>query len=343
MKTALITGCTGQDGSYMAEYLLGLGYEVFGTVRKHTHNGSQHYVKGVQYEYADLRDEISLETVIRKCHPDEIYNFAGQVFVPTSWEQPAETFDVNVGGLARILAIVLKVCPNCRVYQASSSEMYGNTLMKSRISGPTSLAENMLAALNENSPMRPVSPYAASKLAAHKLVSVYRQKGIYAVGGICFNHESPRRGVEMVTRKISRHVGAVKAGVKSTLRLGSLTTRRDWGFAGDYVKAMHLMLQKGIPQDYVIGTGVAHSVLDFLNASFGLKNGTLNDMPDVEAGCPEFVRQNELYTLIADASFAQRSLGWKPETSFEQLVRMMVTADYEYYKDKVCEPTLQQQ
>lgn len=253
VKRALITGINGQDGSYLAEFLLSLGlYEVHGTVRM-MHPGASNITSvlgQVRLHYADLRDVLSLEKVIRKVNPDEIYNLAGQVFVPTSWSQPAETFDVNVGGLARILAIVEKAAPEARVYQASSSEMYGNVYSDKP--------------LNERDRMRPVSPYGASKLAAHKLVDVYRQKGYYVASGILFNHESPRRGEEMVTRKIARHVARWAAGDRTDLKLGNLFAQRDWGFAGDYVKAMHLMLQQPYGDDYVIGTGIAHSVQTFL-------------------------------------------------------------------------------
>jgi len=326
MKTALITGALGQDGSYMAEHLLSLDYEVWGTIRvnpRDVEEAVNNYVKGVHYMYADMRDEVSLETVIRKCFPDEIYNFAGQVFVPTSWERPAETLDINTSGFARLLHVVERVYPESRVYQASSSEMYGNML-----------GSEGIVKLDELSTMRPVSPYGVSKYAAHKLAEVYREKGMYVVSGICFNHESPRRGDEMVTRKITKCFAKGKVFGKSTLRLGNVLAKRDWGFAGDYVKAMHLMLQKDIPEDFVIGTGKAYSVNDFVYyAAQAVGN---SDNIELQVNCPEFSRPNELFTLVADASRAWTVLGWKPKTSFEQLVNMMVEADIERYQRMRC-------
>ena len=331
MKKALVTGALGQDGSYMCEYLLDLGYEVWGAVRYEPHNNNQHahYVLGVNYRFADMRDKLSLETLIRTCHPDEIYNLAGQVFVPTSWTQPEATFDVNTNGLARILDIIEKVCPKARVYQASSSEMFGNVI--NLIFGKNEKQKN--ERLDENSPMNPVSPYGVSKLAAHRLVDVYRQKGLFVVSGICGNHESPRRGSEMVTRKITKYIAAVKGGKEvSKLRLGNPYSRRDWGFAGDYVKAMHLMLQQSKPEDFVIGTGEAHSVEEFVEAA----KEVLDVKCKVEYHAPEFTRANELYCLVMDYSKAKSVLGWKPETSFRDLVHMMVTEDYKHTQELVC-------
>jgi len=318
---ALITGALGQDGSYLSEFLLKQGYEVWGLVR-----GSaplhDNVVKNVVYVYGDMRDELSLEQVIRKLQPDEIYNLAGQVFVPTSWDNPAETFDVNVGGLARILHVVERACKNAKVYQASSSEMYGN------------VRSEYLIALNEKSAMNPVSPYATSKYAAHKLVDVYRKKGFFVVSGILFNHESPRRGQEMVTRKITRQIGAWMAGEKGQLRLGNCDAKRDWGFAGDYVVAMYRMLQLPEPEDFVIGTGKAHSVDDFVRTAIEASDLRLDDsIIDVQVNCPEFARQNELWTLVANYSNAESKLKWHPEYSFEELVAMMVKSDAAYYKE----------
>jgi GDPmannose 4,6-dehydratase len=339
MKKALVTGALGQDGSYMCEYLLSLGYEVWGTVRYEAKNKREHenYVLGVNYRFADMRDKLSLETLIRQCHPDEIYNFAGQVFVPTSWTQPEETFDVNTNGLARILSIVEKVCPSCKIYQASSSEMYGNIIMKPRSLG-LSTSSLPFAHLTENSPMHPVSPYGVSKFAAHKLVDVYRNKGLYIVSGIAFNHESPRRGSEMVTRKITKYMAEVKDGKNevSTLRLGNPDAKRDWGFAGDFVKAMHKSLQQEISEDYVIGTGEVHSVREFVNAAIGCTDIKFN-FGDIQYNCIEFNRPNELYCLIADYSKAKQQLGWQPETSFHDLVKMMVDADYKRYQNILVE------
>jgi|ERR1039458_2462170 GDPmannose 4,6-dehydratase len=332
---ALITGCLGQDGSYLAEHLLSLGYEVWGTVRRirpgitptlFDADDSGNWVAGVDYYYADMTDIVSVDKVIRKCWPDEIYNLAGQVFVPTSWNYPAETFDVNTGGLARIMKVLEETKCKAKVYQASTSEMFGNQL--------TYLMEKGIVSLNEKSIMHPVSPYGVSKLAAHKLVDVYRQKGMYIVSGILGNHESPRRGEEMVTRKITKHVakwrretsGAFGIGC-ATLKLGNLQSKRDWGFAGDYVKAMHLMLQQEQPDDYVIGTGEAHSVQEFLEAALEAAQLDLFSWPEHVEIDPAFSRSEELHTLVLDASKAKRILGWKSETTFKQLVTMMVNSD----------------
>lgn len=319
---ALITGILGQDGSYLAEYLLELGYEVHGVTRTNPELSTNLQMparKFVKFHYADLRDEVSLQTVFRRVLPREIYNLGGQVFVPTSWESPAETFDINVGGLVRILKLVEKICPLARVYQASSSEMYGNVLVDGE------------SKLDESHKMAPVSPYGASKYAAHKLVDVYRTgKEMFVVSGILFNHESPRRGSEMVTRKITKHVAqwAVNSKEKTPLVLGNLQARRDWGFAGDYVKAMHAMLQREKPEDFVVGMGRSHSVEDFLRSALeaaGLNYEEYRSLVQINKAW--FGRANELKTLIADATKARNELNWWPEISFEKLVSMMVEAD----------------
>ena len=250
MKSAIITGISGQDGSYLAEHLLAQGYQVWGLVRRDP--ASMRWLEPVKHRieivYGDLRDEESLRVAFQKAWPDEVYNLAGQVFVPTSWECPAETFDINVGGFLRLLRIIEQTKPNTRIYQASSSETMGN----------------WDGLCDEQTPHRPTSPYGISKMAAHRLAEAYRQRGIYAVGGILFNHESPRRGPEMVTRKITRSAAQWLIGNRAKVQLGNLQARRDWGFAGDYVVGMHLMLQQAHPKDYVLGTGVSHSVSDFL-------------------------------------------------------------------------------
>jgi GDPmannose 4,6-dehydratase len=326
MKKALITGISGQDGSYLAEYLLSLGYQVFGLVRREPNTmrwlGP---IRGrVELLYGDMRDTQSLEVAFYKAWPDEIYNLAGQVFVPTSWECPAETFDVNVGGFARLLRIAERQKPDTRVYQASSSEIYGN-------------ADGLCS---EKTPFRPTSPYGTSKMAAHRLAEVYRARGLYVVGGILFNHESPRRGPEMVTRKITRMAAAWARGERVKLQLGNLQARRDWGFAGDYVKAMHAMLQVPTASDYVIGTGQSHSVAEFvtqvlieLNGLVGNGSGqvSLEDYVEVD---PRLLRTGEIHDLRADASRAREELGWKPEVDFGSLVRMMVEADVAAASDK---------
>lgn len=319
MKKALITGISGQDGSYLAEYLLGLGYEVYGLVRRDPASMRwREPIRGqIELLYGDLRDAESLAVAFQKAWPDEVYNLAAQVFVPTSWECPAETFDINVGGLARLLQIVERQKRDTRVYQASSSEMYGN------VDG----------FCNEGTPFNPTSPYGTSKMAAHRLVDVYRRRGLFVVGGILFNHESPRRGPEMVTRKITRAAAAWACGDGAKLKLGNLQAKRDWGFAGDYVKAMHAMLQQPAPKDFVIGTGQSHSVAEFLaqvlaelngHLGGGLAAGAIEDYVEVD---PQLLRTGEIHDLRADATLARKELGWRPQVDFQGLVKMMVQAD----------------
>lgn len=326
MKTALITGALGQDGSYLTEHLLSLGYKVFGTVRRPPQSAQTPermswaqavMAKGVEFIYCDVRDEISVHEAVRKAWPDEIYNLAGQVYVPLSWTKPAETFDINVGGLARILDVVEKVKQDIRVYQASSSEMMGN----------------QPSVCTERTELRPESPYGVSKVAAHKLVGLYRDRELYVAAGILFNHESPRRGHEMVTRKIARYVAGWKAGQKRILFLGNMEARRDWGFAGDYVKAMQLMLQAEMADDYVIGTGVSTSVAEFL--ALCLKEAELEEGYYLEkyvASDQRLVRKNEIFNMRADYSHAKATLGWKPKTTLTELVSMMVKAEYDKIK-----------
>ncbi len=324
---ALITGCFGQDGSYLAEHLLSLNYEVFGLVRFSPVHKHVNYIEGVRYLYGDMKDSLSIATAIRKADPDEIYNLAGQVFVPSSWNYPAETFDINVGGLARILDCLEKmgIEDTVKVYQASSSEMFGNVIFKPRSLGISTLLMETPHSLNEEVPMHPFSPYAVSKYAAHKLAHAYRLRGFYVVSGILFNHESPRRGSEMLTRKVTKHIALWMNGDTHVLRLGSRDSKRDWGFAGDYVKAMHLMMQQTESNDYVIGTGEGHSVEEFV--TLAIKIAGLDAERVVLYDCPEFSRPNELMTLVADYSKAKEKLGWKPEHSFEDLVTMMVESD----------------
>jgi len=319
MKKALITGISGQDGSYLAEYLLELGYQVYGLVRREsgTMRWLTHIEDRIELLYADMRDTASLEVAFAKASPDEVYNLAGQVFVPTSWQMPAETFDINVGGLARLLNIIERQKPDTRIYQASSSEMYGN----------------LNGLRNEQTALTPTSPYGVSKTAAHKLCEVYRARGIFAVGGILFNHESPRRGPEMVTRKITLGAADWAQGKKNKLKLGNMQARRDWGFAGDYVRAMHAMLQQEKPNDYVIATGESHSVyefvvevlhsLDLLPAGSNVAD-VVNEYVEVD---PKLFRTGEIHDLRGDASLARRALNWQPEVDFKGLVRMMVEAD----------------
>ena len=319
MKSALITGISGQDGSYLAEYLLGLGYQVYGLVRRDPRSMRwlETIRRRVEIVYGDLRDTEALAVAFYKAWPDEIYNLAGQVFVPASWEHPAETFDINVGGLARLLQIVERQKPDTRVYQASSSEMFGN-------------ADGYC---NEQTLFRPTSPYGISKMAAHRLVEVYRDRGLFVVGGILFNHESPRRGPEMVTRKVTRAAAAWAMGDKTKLKLGNLNAHRDWGFAGDYVKAMHLMLQQAIPSDYVVGTGESHTVAEFVAQALvelewysSSEEAADQLFRHVEVDS-RLLRSGEIHVLQADASRARNELGWQQEVDFKGLVKMMVEAD----------------
>jgi len=319
MKKALLTGISGQDGSYLAEHLLDLGYRVYGLVRRES--GTMRWLKHIEDQiellYGDLRDPTSLEVAFAKASPDEVYNLAGQVFVPTSWHIPAETFDINVGGLARLLNIIERQKPDTRVYQASSSEMYGN----------------LDGLRNEQTALAPTSPYGVSKTAAHRLCAVYRERGIFAVGGVLFNHESPRRGPEMVTRKITLAAADWAGGKKNKLKLGNMEARRDWGFAGDYVRAMHAMLQQEAPNDYVIATGESHSVYEFVVEVLRCLDlvppgsnvaDVVNEYVEVDAN---LLRTGEIHDLRGDASLARRCLGWRPEVDFKGLVRMMVEAD----------------
>src|SRR5208283_3855483 len=319
MKKALITGISGQDGSYLAEHLLELGYGVYGLVRREA--GTMRWLgpirDHIELLYADMRDTPSLEVAFAKASPDEVYNLAGQVFVPTSWQMPAETFDINVGGLARLLNIIERQKPDTRIYQASSSEMYGN----------------LNGLRNEQTALAPTSPYGVSKTAAHRLCEVYRARGIFSVGGILFNHESPRRGPEMVTRKITLAAADWAQGKKNKLKLGNMQARRDWGFAGDYIRAMHSMLQQEKANDYVIATGVSHSVYDFvvevlrcldlIPAGANVAD-VVNEYVEVD---PKLFRTGEIHDLRGDASLARRELKWAPEVDFKGLVRMMVESD----------------
>jgi GDPmannose 4,6-dehydratase len=314
MKRALVTGIAGQDGSYLAEYLLAKGYHVFGTVRSEISAAEnlKNIIGKVQLIYADLTDRLSLLAAVKKAEPDEIYNLAAQPFVPNSWLSPTETIKVNTGGLAHLLDIIERTDRRIRLYQASTSEMFGDHRDVS----------------NENTPFSPTSPYGVSKLAAHHLCRVYRQRGLFAVGGILFNHESPRRGLEMVTRKITQHVASWMVGGNEPLRLGRVDVCRDWGFAGDYVEAMHLMLQQEKPVEYVIGMGESRSVKEFLDSALEAANIPYESVAHLISHDENFVRENEIYFLRADATQARRELEWEPRTTFRQLVKMMVDADF---------------
>jgi GDPmannose 4,6-dehydratase len=314
-KTAVITGVTGQDGSYLAELLLEKGYEVIGVVRRTSHDSYErigHLLDRVQIVAADLLDQHSLTTVIRDARPDEVYNLAAQSFVPTSWNQPVLTGEFTALGVTRLLEAIRLAHPQARFYQASSSEMFGKAVETPQ---------------RESTPFYPRSPYGVAKVYGHWITVNYRESyGMYAVSGILFNHESPRRGLEFVTRKVSDAVARIKLGKAKELRLGKLDSGRDWGFAGDYVEAMWRMLQQREPKDYVVGTGTMHTVRDLCAAAFSHAGLDWQKYVSVD---PRFVRPAEVDTLLADASRARKELGWAPKVGFEQLVKMMVDADLE--------------
>ncbi|MFO7608634.1 MAG: GDP-mannose 4,6-dehydratase [Candidatus Krumholzibacteriia bacterium] len=312
-KRALITGITGQDGSYLADHLLEQGYEVFGMVRRsstETLGRVAHLQDRVAFLQADLLDQASLDKAVEDSAAHEIYNLAAQSFVPTSWSQPTLTGEFTGLGVLRLLESVRKLNPRARFYQASSSEMFG----KVREVPQTELT-----------PFHPRSPYAVAKTFGHHITVNYRESyGLFAVSGILFNHESPRRGREFVTRKITDGVARIKLGLATELRLGNLDAQRDWGYAGDYVRAMHLMLQQPEPGDFVIATGRTHSVREFLEIAFGHAGLAWEDHVVQD---PRYMRPAEVDQLSGDAGKARRELGWEPTVSFEQLVTMMVDAD----------------
>ena len=315
MPKALITGVTGQDGSYLAELLLSKGYEVVGMVRRtshHSYERIEHLLGQVEIVAADLLDQHSLTQVLQETRPDEVYNLAAQSYVPTSWTQPVLTGEFTALGVTRILEAIRLVHPAARFYQASSSEMFGKVQETPQ---------------SERTPFYPRSPYGVAKVYGHWITVNYRESyGIYAVSGILFNHESPRRGIEFVTRKVTDGVARIKLGLAGELRLGNLDARRDWGFAGDYVDAMWRMLQQPEAEDYVIGTGKAHSVRDLVQAAFrhvGL------DWEKYVVQDPRYMRPAEVDVLLADPRKAESRLGWKPTVGFDDLVAMMVDADIE--------------
>ena len=314
-RTALITGITGQDGSYLAELLLEKGYEVVGVVRRTSHDSYErigHLLDRVQIVPADLLDQHSLTSVVRDAKPDEVYNLAAQSFVPTSWAQPVLTGEFTALGVTRLLEAVRLAHPAARFYQASSSEMFGKAQETPQ---------------RETTPFYPRSPYGVAKVYGHWITVNYRESyGLYAVSGILFNHESPRRGLEFVTRKVSHGVARIVKGRAHEIQLGNLDARRDWGFAGDYVDAMWRMLQQPKPADYVVGTGATHSVRELCEVAFS--HAGLDWKRHVKVD-PRFVRPAEVDLLQADPSKATRDLGWVPQTSFADLVRMMVDADLE--------------
>ncbi len=313
-KTALVTGITGQDGSYLAELLLSEGYRVVGMTRRtstEVHERIQHIVDDVEIVSGDLLDQSSITSILADVRPNEIYNLAAQSFVPASWTQPVLTGEFTALGVTRVLEAIRHVDPMIRFYQASSSEMFGNTSESPQ---------------SEQTDFYPRSPYGVAKVYGHWITVNYRESyGLYACSGICFNHESPRRGKEFVTRKISDGVARIKLGLAKELRLGNLDAHRDWGYAGDYVRAMYLMLQQEAADDYVVATGRTHSVREFVRIAFEVAGlGSYEPYVVID---PRFVRPAEVDRLIGDAAKARRVLGWEPEVSFEQLVAMMVESD----------------
>ena len=313
MPTALITGITGQDGSYLAELLLAKGYRVVGVARRSStmpYERIGSVLDRIELVSADLLDQHSLVEVVAECKPDEVYNLAAQSFVQTSWSQPVLTGEFTAMGVTRMLEAVRREAPKARFYQASSSEMFGKVVETPQ---------------RESTPFYPRSPYGVAKVYGHWITVNYRESyGLYAVSGILFNHESPRRGLEFVTRKVSDGVARIKLGTQQELRLGNLEARRDWGFAGDYVEAMWRMLQQDAPEDYVVGTGQTWSVRQLCEIAFDVVG---LDYAAYVVQDPKYFRPAEVDLLVADATKARSTLGWKPRVSFPELVRLMVEAD----------------
>jgi GDPmannose 4,6-dehydratase len=320
LPRALITGVTGQDGSYLAELLLAKGYDVVGVVRRtshHSYERIEHLLDRIEVVAADLLDQHSLTVVLQETRPDEVYNLAAQSYVPTSWTQPVLTGEFTALGVTRILEAIRLVHPRAKFYQASSSEMFGRVTETPQ---------------RETTPFYPRSPYGVAKVYGHWITVNYRESyDLYAVSGILFNHESPRRGIEFVTRKVTDGVARIKLGLSRELRLGNLDARRDWGFAGDYVDAMWRMLQQPSPKDYVVGTGQTHSVRDLVEAAFG--HVGLDWQKHVVTD-PKFMRPAEVDVLQADPSQARRELRWSPEVGFGELIAMMVDADLERLRSR---------
>ncbi|MBI3158237.1 MAG: GDP-mannose 4,6-dehydratase [Chloroflexi bacterium] len=313
MPTALITGINGQDGSYLAEFLLEKGYAVAGMVRRSStrnYEPIEHLQDDIEIIQGDLHDQSSLVDIMERVQPDEVYNLAAQSFVPTSWNQPVLTGEVSALGVTRLLEAIRLVKPAARFYQASSSELFGKVRQVPQ---------------TEDTPFYPRSPYGVAKVYAHWITVNYRESyGMYAASGILFNHESPRRGLDFVTRKITHAAVRIRLGVQTELRLGNLEAKRDWGYARDYVEAMWLMLQQGEPDDFVIGSGEAHSVREFCEAAFRHVGLNYEDYVVVDE---QFYRPAEVDLLLADPGKARRVLGWQPRVSFDELVQMMVEAD----------------
>ncbi len=312
-KTALITGITGQDGSYLAEFLLKKGYRVVGMVRRTStinFDRLQHFQDDIEIVQGDLLDQMSLVDILQEVQPDEVYNLAAQSFVPTSWKQPVLTGEFTALGVTRVLDAIRIVNPQIKFYQASSSEMFGKVQEVPQ---------------TEATPFYPRSPYGVAKVYGHWITINYRESyNLFACSGILFNHESPRRGIEFVTHKVTHAVARIKLGLQKEVRLGNLDSRRDWGYAGDYVRAMWLMLQQDEPDDYVISTGQTHSVKELCQAAFGHVGLNWEDHVVVDQ---KFYRPAEVDLLIGNPAKARAKLGWEPTVSFEELVQMMVDSD----------------
>ena len=322
-RKALITGVTGQDGSYLAEFLLEKDYEVYGMIRRSSSENFEriHHIKNdIELVRGDLLDEMSIIHLLQTIRPAEVYNLAAQSFVPTSWTQPYLTGQFNALGVTRILEAIRFVDRNIKFYQASSSEMFGQVVESPQ---------------TENTPFYPRSPYGVAKVYGHYITINYRESyNIFAVPGILFNNESPRRGLEFVTRKITDAVARIKLGLADGLALGNLEAKRDWGFAGDYIRAQWLMLQQDKPSTYIIATGKTHTVRDFADTAFSYVDLNYKDYVTQDE---RFFRPAEVETLTGDASKARRELGWEPEVSFKQLVEMMVDADLERHRQAMAQ------
>lgn len=318
-RKALITGVTGQDGSYLAELLLEKGYEVYGLVRRSSVDTSDrisHLLDRITFIQADLLDQSSLISALRQARPQEVYNLAAQSFVPTSWHQPVLTSEFTALGVTRILEAIRTIDPEIRFYQASSSEMFGN---------PPETPQR------ESTPFHPRSPYGVAKVYGHHITVNYRESyGLFACSGILFNHESPRRGVEFVTRKVTQGVARIKLGLAKELKLGNLEAKRDWGYAGDYVEAMWMMLQQPRPDDFVVGTGIAHSVQELVQTAFDTAGLEWRKFVRTD---PDFIRPAEVDHLLADTAKANQTLRWRPRMSFSQLISMMVEHDLHRVKN----------
>lgn len=318
MKRALVTGITGQDGSYLAELLLAKGYKVYGLTRRSSTNITsriEHLLTKIELLPGDLLDQSSLMSAIEEARPDEVYNLAAQSFVQTSWNQPVLTSEFTATGVTRLLEAVRKAAPKARFYQASSSEMFGKVQSVPQV---------------ESTPFYPRSPYGVAKLYGHWITINYRESfGMHATSGILFNHESPRRGIEFVTRKITYHAAMIKHGLANELRLGNLDAKRDWGFAGDYVEAMWLMLQQEEAEDFVIATNQTHTVQQFVEMAFERANLDWKEYVKIDE---KFMRPAEVDLLIGSSEKAKKKLGWEPKTSFKELVHMMVDSDIELVK-----------